>query len=37
MPSMLRDPKLDALLDGLYARSKAQEPATNHYFSKVRT
>jgi predicted O-methyltransferase YrrM len=32
MPTLLNDPKLEALLAGLHARSKAQEAATNDYF-----
>jgi predicted O-methyltransferase YrrM len=30
--SVLNDPKLEALLDTLHARSKAQEPETEHYW-----
>ena len=36
MPGVLGDPKLQALLDTLHARSKAQEPEAEHYW-KTRT
>jgi predicted O-methyltransferase YrrM len=32
MPGVLDDPKLEALLDTLHARSKAQEPEAEHYW-----
>src|SRR4051794_28673515 len=32
MPSVLNDPKLEALLERLHARSKAQEAETGEYF-----
>jgi predicted O-methyltransferase YrrM len=36
MPGVIGDPKLEALLDTLHARSKAQEPEAEHYW-KTRT
>jgi predicted O-methyltransferase YrrM len=37
MPNVLNDPRLEALLDDLHARSAAQEPETQDYFFRKRT
>ncbi|HSZ50730.1 MAG TPA: class I SAM-dependent methyltransferase [Caulobacteraceae bacterium] len=37
MPSVLNDPKLDAMLAGLHGASTSQDEAINHYFFHERT
>ena len=37
MPSILKDPRLDSILDDLHARSDAQAPEIENYFYRERT